>query len=273
MSQETSRLTGEEEHSRGCCGYYSCLGWFLSLFRRKRRGRRYKHKDSEQSSTVLVSNAELVEINNEENENVMTVAENNEAKIIEEENGDWAAAEDVGEARQPELEDAEMALEEQEPKVIKTWAEEVDEAEEKGLDMFAPQTSCLLHTATVHCETKASPENEAATDIKMSATQRRRASQKALAAVRKAAAQSVSASLENEAPAAAAAETTPEYSTPIWPDVGAHGSGDGGAIVPAVPAVEATHHGTSATRRRRARRKALTAREMIERGMAHQYYR
>ncbi|MPC87660.1 hypothetical protein E2C01_082532 [Portunus trituberculatus] len=243
MSQETtSRAAAAEEHTRGCCG---CFGWFLRFFRRKKRGRRQKNKDPEPSLTALASNTGLLE-NEEENENGATVA-----------------AEDVKEARQAEVDDEEVAEEGKEPKVVKTWAEEVDEAEEKGLDLFAP-ISCLPHIATVHCDTEASPENEVtaatATYIEMSATQRRRARRKALAAARK-------ASPENEAPAAAAADNSdstqqpqaPE-GTPLWPApyVGAHGS-DRCAFMPEALGAARTHCGTSATRRRRARRKALTA--------------
>ena len=170
----------EDEQTRGCCG---CFGWLLRLFRRKRRGRREERKDPERSLTPLD-----LEENEEKNIIVMT----------------------VGESWEEELNDVEMAKEE-EPQIIKTWAEEVDEAEEKGLDVFAP-ISCLPHSG--HCETEASLGKEAVSGIKMTATQRRRARRKALAAARKASAESEAASLENEAPAAAATETsTPKEGT------------------------------------------------------------
>lgn len=213
MSQKNSRETGEREDSRGCCG---CFGWLLRLFRRKRRGRRHKHKDFEPSLTPSPTN--LVE------NSIDLPNGQGEGKCEEKEKGAAMPFEDVEEAWQ-----AEMKEEEQEPEVVKTWAEEVDEAEEKGWDVFAP-VSCLPHIVT---DTEASPENEAtaatATGVKMSDTQRRRARRKALAAAWKASTETQAASVENEAP------TT-------------------------------TQSGKSATRRRRARRKALTARLKSETG-------
>ncbi|KAK8372449.1 hypothetical protein O3P69_012599 [Scylla paramamosain] len=227
-----------------------------------------------------------------------------------------------------------------EPKAVKTWAQEVDEAEEKGLDVFAPQTSCLPYSLILHCETGASEENEAAaaaaTEIKMSATQKRRARRRALAEALKASAESEAAakpeetrvSSENKAAAAAATEIklsasqkrrtrrkalaealkasaeggaaakpeetraaaeneasaarmksvarppraektsradctkrsrTPDR-TPIWASPSARASeNDRGPLVTEGTANPATHGGTSTTRRRRARRKALAS--------------
>ncbi|KAK8371938.1 hypothetical protein O3P69_019097 [Scylla paramamosain] len=228
-----------------------------------------------------------------------------------------------------------------EPKAVKTWAQEVDEAEEKGLDVFAPQTNCLPYSVILHCETGASEENQAAAaaaiEIKMSATQKGRARRRALAEAlkpsaeseaaakpeetrvsaenkataavateiklstsqmqrtrRKALAEALKASAEGEAAAKleetrAAAENeasaarmksvarlpcaektsradcteetrTPDR-TPIWPSPSARASGsDGDPLVTKATAAPATRGGTSATRRRRARRKALAAR-------------
>ncbi|MPC92036.1 hypothetical protein E2C01_087106 [Portunus trituberculatus] len=255
--KKSSRQAADEEHTRGCCG---CFGWFLRLFKTKKRGRRQ-------------------EIN--ENDNVMTVGEINEGKFAEEvnidlcnshdeakcvkENGVEAAAEDVGEARQAEQD--EETAEEEESKVVKTWAEEVDEAEEKGLDVFAP-VSCLPHTATSYSDTEASTQNEAtaatATNIKMSVTQRRRARRKALAAARKA---STTAADTDDCDSAEQPQASDK--TPVWlaPHVGVHGS-DGRPLVPEAPAAAASHGGTNATRRRRARRKALTARAKSEARLA-----
>ncbi|XP_063854705.1 uncharacterized protein LOC135096869 [Scylla paramamosain] len=177
-----------------------------------------------------------------------------------------------------------------EPKAVKTWAQEVDEAEEKGLDVFAPQTSCLPYSLILHCETGASAENEAAaaaaTEIKMSATQRRRARRRALAEALKASAESEAAAkpeetraaAENEASAArmkgvarppcaektsradCTEETRTPDRTPIWASPSARASeNDGDPLVTEATAAPATHGGTSATRRRRARRKALAS--------------
>ncbi|KAK8372980.1 hypothetical protein O3P69_012601 [Scylla paramamosain] len=177
-----------------------------------------------------------------------------------------------------------------EPKAVKTWAQEVDEAEEKGLDVFAPQTSCLPYSLILHCETGASEENEAAaaaaTEIKMSTTQRRRARRRALAEALKSSAEGEAAAkpeetraaAENEASAArmknvarppcaektsranCTKETRRPDRTPICPSPSARGSeNDGGPLVTEATAAPATHGGTSATRRRRARRKALAS--------------
>ena len=59
----------------------------------------------------------------------------------------------MGEERQKDRE-----LVDEQEKLVVTWAEEVDEAEEKGVNVFAPEMSLLPHTASV---TSASPENEA----------------------------------------------------------------------------------------------------------------
>ncbi|KAK8373011.1 hypothetical protein O3P69_011734 [Scylla paramamosain] len=182
-----------------------------------------------------------------------------------------------------------------EPKAVKTWAQEVDEAEEKGLDVFAPQTSCLPYSLILHCETGASAENEAAaaaaTEIKMSATQRRRARRRALAEALKASAESEAAAKPEETRAAAENEAsaarmksvarppcaektsradctkgsrTPDR-TPIWASPSARASeNDGGPLVTEATAAPATHGGTSAARRRRARRKALASWTMRE---------
>ena len=44
----------------------------------------------------------------------------------------------------------EVKAEEQEPKVVITWAEELEDTEEKGMDVFVAQNSCLPHYAFVH---------------------------------------------------------------------------------------------------------------------------
>ena len=195
MSPKTSRVTVEGEDTRGCSG---CFGWFLRLFRKKRRGHRAKDKDAEPSLMPLASNAELLQNNNEEQETVMTVAQVSDVQLIDEVNSAAAAAEDVVEPRQAELDGAVLAEEDQEPRAVKTWAEEVDEAEEKGLDVFAPPTSFLLHTDALPCETQATADNvtaaAAVTMINTSATQKRRARRKALAAARKASGEGQAAS-------------------------------------------------------------------------------
>ena len=170
MSPKTSRVTVEDEDTRGCCG---CFGWFFRLFKRKRRGNRAKNKDAE--------------------------GEARQAQL----DGAATAAEDVMEVRQAEVDGAELAKAEQESRAVKTWAEEVDEAEEKGLDVFAPPTSFLPRTAGLHCDTQANTKKEAtAGGVTRSATQSRRARRNILAAALKASTEGEAAS-HKEATAAA----------------------------------------------------------------------
>ncbi|MPC39221.1 hypothetical protein E2C01_032749 [Portunus trituberculatus] len=133
MSPKSSRAMAEEEDIRGGRG---CFG-------KKKRGRRLKHKDAEPSLTSRRQRHP-----NEENGQAEACSATD-------------AAEDVGEERLKEQD--KLKEEEQEPKVVMIWAGEVDNAEEKGLDVFASQNSCPPHTASVHCEISASPENKATT--------------------------------------------------------------------------------------------------------------
>ena len=258
MSLKSKQVKAKDEDTRGCRG---CFGWFFRLFKRMKRGCRPKQKDIEPTLTPLATDTEATE----EKETAVTVAEVHEAPVMEEENDAAATAEDDGEVRQAALGDAEVA--EQEPEVVKTWAEEVDEAEAKGLDVFAPLTSPLLHTAAVLCHTK------------MTATQRRRARRKALAAAAmKASAEANSASQDSHARTAAAAETSQPADTseqqqpqahdkaPVWPAPSLGALRTDGR--PFLPKAAATHGGTSATRRRRARRKAVAARLRSESRLA-----
>ncbi|XP_063857237.1 uncharacterized protein LOC135098775 [Scylla paramamosain] len=139
-------------------------------------------------------------------------------------------------------------------------------------------------------ETRVSSENKAtaaaATEIKLSASQKRRTRRRALAEALKASAEGEAAAkpeetraaAENEASAArmksvarppcaektSRADCTKRSRTPdrmpIWASPSARASeNDGGPLVTEATATPATHGGTSATRRRRARRKALAS--------------
>ena len=221
MSPKTSPTMAEDEDTRGCRG---CFGWLFKLFKRMKRRIRPKKKNALQVTESLEVNEEkdksVALVNSvavlteekgqpEASESVMTVAEITEAKDAEE----HGQLEAVGEERQKEQDDEQLVEEQQEPQVVTTWAEEVDEAEEKGLDVFASKSSCLPHTAIVPCEISASsPQKEAtaaaASQAKVSASQKRRARRKALHA----------ATVNSEARLAATAEEPPRQDrTHVWP--------------------------------------------------------
>ena len=134
--------------------------------------------------------------------------------------------------------------EEQEAKVVVTWAEEVDEAEEKGVNVFAPEMSVLPHTVFV---TSASPENKAtgaaSTQRRMTACQRRRARRRARDAALNAKLES-HASAENEAVKTMNSEAVNTMNNDRPTDNSSS---------------EAVHSGTTATRRCRGRRRKAAA--------------
>ena len=218
MSPKTSPAMPEDEDTRGRRG---CFGWFFRLFKKiKRRCRPKKKKTKPSLEGSEETNESLVPVNSvavlteedgraEASVSVMTVAEVTEEL---EACDATATAEAVGEERQKEQDDEELVEEQQEPQVVMPWAEEVDEAEETGLDVFTSQSSCLPHTAIVPCERSASPEKEAtaaaASPAKMSASQKRRARRKALHAAR----------VNGEARLAATTEEPPRQDrTHVWP--------------------------------------------------------
>ncbi|MPC91736.1 hypothetical protein E2C01_086792 [Portunus trituberculatus] len=255
MAPQTSRVMDEEEDTRGggCC-----FGWLRKLFRRKKRERRAKRKEAEPSLTPDSDDVPSIYFQNNR------VTEISEGNVIDDENGlaeacsAAAAAEDVGEERQKD--------EVKQPKVAVTWAEEVDEAEEKGLDVFAPEISCLPHTASVNCETSPSPENETAAATTKS--KKRRVRRRALHAALKASAESeAAANSESRASAENEAESTTNSEERLARDARVSGS-DEPPFVAEAAAAEAAHSGTSATRRRRARRRAVASRIRSEARLA-----
>ncbi|MPC31007.1 hypothetical protein E2C01_024281 [Portunus trituberculatus] len=192
MAPQTSRVMDEEEDTRGGGG---CFGWLCKLFRRKKRERRAKRKEAEPSLTP--TDSDDVPSTHLQNKRVTEMSEGN--------------VPDVGEERQKD--------EEQKPRVAVTWAEEVDEAEEKGLDKRRARRRAL------RAAMKASAENEAA----------------AMPESR--------ASSENEAASTTNSEEPPARDTRV-----------SGSDEPPFM--------TSATRRRKARRKAISARIWSEARLA-----
>ena len=116
---------------------------FLAFFKKKHRRHSQKKNDGLPehlvadltSKTSSISETELLE-NNEEDKAVLTETENfveeNPVTTVVEEHTDLKA------------ENVLAAKEELEPKVVKTWAEEVDETEELGLDVFAETSGTVL---------------------------------------------------------------------------------------------------------------------------------
>ena len=215
MTPKPSRPMLEEEDTRGgegrggCC--VGCFGWLCKLLRWKKGGRRpeNKNKDAEPSLTSVDGVKEREEV------------------------------EEVGEERQKDRE----LVDEQEQLVV-TWAEEVDEAEEKGVNVFAPEMSVLPHTVFV---TSASPENKATgaalTQRRMTACQRRRARRRARDAALKETLES-HASAENEAVKTMNSEAVNTMNNDRPTDNSSS---------------EAVHSGTTATRRCRGRRRKAAA--------------
>ena len=245
MGNKTCRVKAAHEDTRGSSG---CFGWVSKALRRKKRGRSPQEPTSTPSASVTVvldNNDKEVEYE-EQNNSPVTVPEIKEVNVTEEEcdvneeqDGPVEACnastgfEDVGEEQEKEQDGKELELEE--PEVVLTWAEEVDDAEQKGLDVFAPLSSCLPHTPSD------SPlELTAAAATKISACQRRRARRRAVAAAKT---------------APAASETAVTLEKP-------RASGEHEAES------AATHSGASVTQRRRARRKALAARLRSEARLA-----
>ena len=167
------------------------FGRFLALF--KKHGRHSQKKNSGlpehpvadlTSKTSLINEIKLLE-NNEEAEVVLTKTEHLVDEVKVEVN---SVTTDVEEKEQTDLkaENVSASKEELEPKVVKTWAEEVDETEALGLDVFAETsgTANVTPVAVIHSGITASTA-AASTRSNTKAAKRRRARRVAAAAARR----------------------------------------------------------------------------------------
>ena len=180
-------MTGKKMASR----FRRFFGRFLALF--KKHGRHSQKKNSGlpehpvadlTSKTSLINEIKLLE-NNEEAEVVLTKTEHLVDEVKVEVN---SVTTDVEEKEQTDLkaENVSASKEELEPKVVKTWAEEVDETEALGLDVFAETsgTANVTPVAVIHSGITASTA-AASTLSNTKAAKRRRARRVAAAAARR----------------------------------------------------------------------------------------
>lgn len=157
MEHNTSRPMTDEEEGRCCRG---CFGWLFRLFRR-RRGRR--------------SRRSLRDIHNEPGFEVMS-----------QEPEDVNVAQVQVEEEQVLLEDESVMEKGMKPDAVLTWAEEVEEAEKKGLDVFAPYSEALLEVLRHFPPTTFPEQGEARSTVAtMTSAARRRARRKTLRAAHK----------------------------------------------------------------------------------------
>ena len=161
------------------------LGRFLALFKKKHR--RHSHKKNggvpEHPVTDLTCKTDSI--------NETQLLENNEEDEVKVEVN--SVTTDVQEEEQTDLkaENVSALKEELEPQVVKAWAEEVDDAEELGLDVFAETSGTVnvtpvtvIHsgiTASTACEA----ECKSAAHSNTKAAKRRRARRVAAAAARR----------------------------------------------------------------------------------------
>lgn len=263
MVEETCKVT-EGEH-KGCRG---CFGWLLRMFRRRRGRRSVEHMVCGEPSVDDVQ-AEL--------ESEVKPAENVSEKILPKITSEdlLLCVMEVAEEQQEYMEAKSLegwpAEEERKGEAVLTWAEEVTQAEEQGLDVFAPVSDALLNVLRHFAPDTVTQGEGAASDhgrvrnaaVTATPAARRRARRKALKALR---AQSRAQAVNTDAAATtpAAAETLSETSSSAEETTVAEATTREVSVTAEEDnaAANARSGRMSTSRRRKARRRAAASKAM-----------
>ncbi|MPC65328.1 hypothetical protein E2C01_059461 [Portunus trituberculatus] len=190
MVANTCNILEEEEHR----GWRTCFSWLFRLFRRRRGRHSKKHLDSHDVAAQQSAACVMSLVNDVEDEKEVVKQEKSLTKMLS--NDLLLCVMDVAEEQHEYMEaksvEGRVVEEQREGRPVLSWAEEVTQAEEQGLDVFAPVSDALLDVlhhfapATLTHSKVAISEHSHARNSANTTTPaaRRRARRKVLAALR-----------------------------------------------------------------------------------------